>query len=93
MSAYSIRADALAGWVNHFLLGLGVTQPKLDKVTGETGEAMTTCVILRSLVMNEERRSGRAGDVARRDSSNMSVLRRCYVMTLSRANSRRAGSA
>lgn len=29
------RADALAGWVNHFLLGLGVTQPKLDKVTGE----------------------------------------------------------
>ena len=35
------RADALAGWVNHFLLGLGVTQPKLDKVTGETGEAGT----------------------------------------------------
>ncbi|HGJ5875603.1 MAG TPA: YecA family protein [Arsenophonus sp.] len=23
------RADALAGWVNHFLLGLGVKQPKL----------------------------------------------------------------
>ncbi|MCE1782435.1 UPF0149 family protein, partial [Enterobacter hormaechei] len=22
------RADALAGWVNHFLLGLGVAQPK-----------------------------------------------------------------
>ncbi len=34
------RADALAGWVNHFLLGLGVTQTKLDKVTGETGEAI-----------------------------------------------------
>lgn len=34
------RADALAGWVNHFLLGLGVTQPKLDKITGETGEAI-----------------------------------------------------
>lgn len=34
------RADALAGWVNHFLLGLGVTQPKLDKVTGEAGEAI-----------------------------------------------------
>jgi len=34
------RADALSGWVNHFLLGLGVTQPKLDKVTGETGEAI-----------------------------------------------------
>ena len=34
------RADALSGWVNHFLLGLGVTQPKLDKVKGETGEAI-----------------------------------------------------
>ncbi len=34
------RADGLAGWVNHFLLGLGMTQPKLDKVTGETGEAI-----------------------------------------------------
>lgn len=34
------RADALAGWVNHFLLGLGVVQPKLDKVPGETGEAI-----------------------------------------------------
>ncbi len=34
------RADALAGWVNHFLLGLGVSQPKLDKVKDETGEAI-----------------------------------------------------
>ncbi len=34
------RADALAGWVNHYLLGLGVTQPKLEKVTGEAGEAI-----------------------------------------------------
>ncbi|AIR06065.1 hypothetical protein JT31_16005 [Cedecea neteri] len=34
------RADALSGWVNHFLLGLGVMQSKLDKVTGETGEAI-----------------------------------------------------
>lgn len=25
-----LRADALAGWVNHFLLGLGVAQPKLS---------------------------------------------------------------
>ncbi len=25
------RADALAGWVNHFLLGLGVAQPKLSE--------------------------------------------------------------
>lgn len=35
------RVDALGGWVNHFLLGLGVTQPKLDKVKGETGEAIS----------------------------------------------------
>ncbi len=34
------RADELAGWVNHFLLGLGMTQPKLDKVKGEIGEAI-----------------------------------------------------
>lgn len=34
------RADALAGWVNHFLLGLGVMQPKLAKVKGEVGEAI-----------------------------------------------------
>ncbi len=34
------RADALAGWVNHFLLGLGMMQPKLAKVKGEVGEAI-----------------------------------------------------
>nr|CDS59000.1 hypothetical protein SYMBAF_90242 [Serratia symbiotica] len=34
------RADALAGWVNHFLLGLGIMQPKLAQVKGEVGEAI-----------------------------------------------------
>lgn len=34
------RADALAGWVNHFLLGLGVMQSQLDKVKGELKEAI-----------------------------------------------------
>lgn len=34
------RVDALAGWVNHFLLGLGVVQPQLDKVKGELREAI-----------------------------------------------------
>ncbi|WP_413737118.1 YecA family protein [Sodalis sp. RH21] len=34
------RVDALAGWVNHFLLGLGMVQPKLDKVKGELKEAI-----------------------------------------------------
>ncbi|PWC13237.1 YecA family protein [Brenneria roseae subsp. americana] len=34
------RADALAGWVNHFLLGLGVVQPRLNKADGELKEAI-----------------------------------------------------
>ncbi|EFE96124.1 YecA family protein [Serratia odorifera] len=34
------RADALAGWVNHFLLGLGMMQPKLAQVKDEVGEAI-----------------------------------------------------
>ncbi|SLM61647.1 MULTISPECIES: YecA/YgfB family protein [Dickeya] len=34
------RADALAGWVNHFLLGLGVVQPNLGKLKGEIKEAI-----------------------------------------------------
>ncbi len=34
------RADGLAGWVNHFLLGLGVVQPRLDKTQGELKEAI-----------------------------------------------------
>lgn len=34
------RADALSEWVNHFLLGLGLVQPHLDKEKGEIGEAI-----------------------------------------------------
>lgn len=34
------RIDALAGWVNHFLLGLGMMQPKLGQIKGEVGEAI-----------------------------------------------------
>lgn len=34
------RADALSGWVNHFLLGLGVMQPKLAQVKDDVGEAI-----------------------------------------------------
>ncbi|MEC5320493.1 YecA family protein [Brenneria populi subsp. brevivirga] len=34
------RADALSGWVNHFLLGLGVVQPRLSKAQGELKEAI-----------------------------------------------------
>lgn len=39
------RADALSGWVNHFLLGLGMLQPKLAQVKDEVGKPLTTCVI------------------------------------------------
>ncbi|MGY0161211.1 YecA/YgfB family protein [Edwardsiella tarda] len=35
-----VRADALAGWVNHFLLGLGMMQAKLGQVKGEVGESI-----------------------------------------------------
>jgi yecA family protein len=48
------RADALAGWVNHFLLGLGVTQPKLDKVKGEAGEAIDDLRTIAQLGYDEE---------------------------------------
>lgn len=48
------RADALAGWVNHFLLGLGVTQPKLDKVTGEAGEAIDDLRTIAQLGYDED---------------------------------------
>ena len=48
------RADALAGWVNHYLLGLGVTQPKLDKVTGEAGGASDDLRNIAQLGYDEE---------------------------------------
>lgn len=35
------RADALAGWVNHFLLGLGMMQPKLAQVKDDIGEIIS----------------------------------------------------
>lgn len=48
------RADALAGWVNHFLLGLGVAQPKLDKLSGETREAIDDLRNIAQLGYDEE---------------------------------------
>lgn len=48
------RVEALAGWVNHFLLGLGTTQPKLDKVTGEAGEAIDDLRTIAQLGYDEE---------------------------------------
>lgn len=34
------QIDDLAGWVNHFLLGLGIAVPKLDKIKGDVGEVI-----------------------------------------------------
>ncbi|MBN6067914.1 YecA family protein [Aggregatibacter actinomycetemcomitans] len=34
------QADGLAEWSNHFLLGLGLAQPHLDKEKGDIGEAV-----------------------------------------------------
>lgn len=34
------RANAFAGWVNHFLLGLGVIQTRLDKLDGDIREVV-----------------------------------------------------
>lgn len=34
------RADALSEWTNHFLLGLGLAQPKLENEQGDIAEAL-----------------------------------------------------
>jgi yecA family protein len=39
-SALFDRIDDLSGWVNHFLLGLGIVVTTLDKVKGDIGEVI-----------------------------------------------------
>ena len=34
------QIDDLVGWVNHFLLGIGLVQPKLNRLKGDVGEAI-----------------------------------------------------
>ncbi|KES17622.1 hypothetical protein GASC598I20_011560 [Gilliamella apicola SCGC AB-598-I20] len=34
------QIDDLVGWVNHFLLGIGLVQPKISRVKGDVGEAI-----------------------------------------------------
>ncbi|WP_392566517.1 UPF0149 family protein [Utexia brackfieldae] len=36
-----MQIDSLVGWVNHFLLGLGLVQPQLAKVKNDVGEAIS----------------------------------------------------
>lgn len=75
------RADALAGWVNHFLLGLGVTQPKLDKVTGETGEAIDDLRNIAQLGYDEDEDQEELEMSLEEIIENTSVLPRCYATT------------
>jgi len=35
-----MQIDDMVGWINHFLLGLGLAQPQLAKVKGDVGEAI-----------------------------------------------------
>lgn len=35
------RADALSAWTNHFLLGLGMVQPKLSEFKGDVAEVIS----------------------------------------------------
>lgn len=34
------QIDDLVGWVNHFLLGIGLVQPKINRLKGDVGEAI-----------------------------------------------------
>jgi hypothetical protein len=74
------RADALAGWVNHFLLGLGVTQPKLDKVKDETGEAIDDLRNIAQLGYDEDEDQEELKCLWRR-LSNTYALPRCCATT------------
>ncbi len=48
------QADSLGEWTNHFLLGLGLAQPKLDEEQGEIGEAVTDLNAICQLGYDEE---------------------------------------
>ena len=81
------RADALAGWVNHYLLGLGVTQPKLDKVTGEAGEAIDDLRNIAQLGYDEDEDQEELKCLSKRSSSTC-AWRHCCATTTLRAHSR-----
>ncbi len=48
------QADALSGWINHFLLGLGLMQKDLDKQTGEVGEGLDDLQEIAKLSYDED---------------------------------------
>ena len=47
-------ADSIAGWTSHFLLGLGLAQPKLQQETDEVGEAIDDLDEIAKLGYDEE---------------------------------------
>lgn len=47
-------ADGIAEWTNHFLLGLGLAQPKLQQETDEVGEAIDDLDEIAKLGYTEE---------------------------------------
>ena len=48
------RADALAEWTNHFLLGLGLAQPTLDRERGDIAEAISDLQDIAQLGYDEQ---------------------------------------
>lgn len=48
------QINDLVGWVNHFLLGLGLAQPQLAKVKGDVGEAIYDLRQITQLGYDEE---------------------------------------
>lgn len=47
-------ADAIAEWTEHFLLGLGLAQPKLQQETDEVGEAIDDLAEIAKLGYDEQ---------------------------------------
>lgn len=47
-------ADKIAEWTSHFLLGLGLAQPKIQQETGEIGEALDDLEEISKLGYNDE---------------------------------------
>lgn len=52
-----LLADAISGWTNYFLLGLGLAQPKLSQETDDVGEAIDDLSEIAKLGYSEEDKS------------------------------------
>lgn len=73
------RADALAGWVNHFLLGLGVAQPKLSEHK-ELTEVITDLRNIGALGYEEDENQEELEDALEEVSEYVKVsVQLCYI--------------